>query len=254
MIIDELRKDTVYEFLKNGRRIDGRGFDEIRPIRVERDVISSAEGSARAHIGDTQVLVGVKVALSIPFKDKPAEGMLTVGADLLPLASPTFESGPPSEDAIELARVVDRGIRSAEAIDLKALYIEEEKVWGVYIDIYVLDHDGNLIDASALGAVAALDNMRMPKYIDGDVNREETTLLPLREKPTYCTFSKIKDNIIIDPSYIEGVAEDSRLTVAVGDENVYAMQKAGRGSFTRDEVLLLIDKAFEKRKELIKHI
>lgn len=254
MIIDELRKDTVLGFLKEGKRISGRAFDEYRQIVVEKNVLTSTEGSARVRFGNTQVLVGVKVDLSVPFRDKPDEGTLTVGASLLPLASPTFEPGPPDENAIELARVVDRGIRSAEAIDLKALKIDEEKVWGIFADIYALDHDGNLIDASALATVAALDNLRIPKYVDEKVVRETAMTLQLREKPVTLTFAKIGDNILFDPDYAEEVAMDARLTVAVGDEHVYAMQKSGRGSFSRKEVLDLIDAAFAKRKELLKYL
>lgn len=254
MITDELKKDAVVGFLKEGKRISGRAFDEYRPIVVEKNVISSAEGSARVRIGNTQVLVGVKVDLSMPFRDKPDEGTLTVGASLLPLASPTFEPGPPDENAIELARIVDRGIRSAEAIDLKALKINDEKVWGIYVDIYALDHDGNLIDASALATIAALDGMKMPEYVDEKVVRNTATTLNMREKPVTCTFSKIGDKILYDADYAEGVATDARISIGVGDENVYAMQKSCKGSFTRTEVLDLIDATFEKRKELLKYL
>jgi len=254
MITDELKKDAVVAFLKEGKRLSGRAFDEYRQIVVEKDVLTSTEGSARVRIGNTQVLVGVKVDLSTPFKDKPDEGTLTVGASLLPLASPTFEPGPPDERSIELARVVDRGIRSAEAVDLKALKIEEDKVWGIFADIYVLDHDGNLIDASALATVAALENLRIPKYVDEEVVRETSMILPLKEKPITFTFAKIGDTILYDPDYAEEVAMDARFTVCVGDEYVYAMQKSGKGSFTRKEITDLIEAAFAKRKELLKYL
>ena len=256
LIIDEVRKDTVKTLLKEGKRMDGRALDEYRPITVEKGIISSAEGSARVKIGDSQVLVGVKVALSMPFRDKPDEGTLTTGADLLPLASPTFETGPPRVAAIELARIVDRGIRSAEAIDLKALYINEEKVWGVYIDIYTLDHDGNLIDAAGLAAMAALTQLKLPKYEDEKVLREpeDYTPLPLKEIPMYCTYCKIGDKILSDPTYLEELASDAKLTVASNDSQVFAFQKNGSGSFSRAEVMEMVDKSFAKWEELKKHI
>ena len=47
--------------------------------------------------------------------------------ELVPFASPMFESGPPREDAIELARVVDRGIRHSEIVDKKKLCITPGK-------------------------------------------------------------------------------------------------------------------------------
>jgi len=83
------------------------------------------------------------------------------------MASPRFESGPPNEESIEVARVIDRGIRESGAIDTKKLLIEENLVWIVFIDVHVLDHDGNLIDAGGIASMAALLNTRLPKYEDG---------------------------------------------------------------------------------------
>ncbi|MEM2174476.1 MAG: exosome complex protein Rrp42 [Candidatus Micrarchaeia archaeon] len=251
MIIEELKKDTIINLIKSGQRIDGRGFYDYREIKIEKDVLSSAEGSARVKLGNTQVLVGVKVDLSVPYPEKPNEGTLSVNAELLPLASPTFEVGPPNEDAIELARIVDRGIRSSEAIDLKSLYIEEEKVWGIYVDIYILDHDGNLIDASAIASIAALQNLKIPTYEDGKVIREKYTKIMLREIPYYFTFAKIADKIILDPNQSEEIASSSRFTISLG-EMIYAIQKGGSGSFKKREIYDMIDIAVEKKKEFEK--
>ena len=88
--------------------------------------------------------------------------------ELIPLASPDFESGPPREKAIELARVVDRGIRESETIDMAKLCITpEEKVWIVFIDVHVLDYDGNLFDACSLAASAALGCTIVPNERHG---------------------------------------------------------------------------------------
>jgi exosome complex component RRP42 len=256
MIIDEVKKDMVNVLLKEGKRMDGRALDEYRTITVEKNVISSAEGSARVKIGDSEVLAGVKVTLATPFKDKPGEGMLTTSADLLPLASPTFEVGPPRIEAIGLARIVDRGIRSSEAIDLKSLYINEESVWGIYIDLYALDHDGNLIDAAGLAAVSAIHNLKLPKYEDGVVLRgpEHYTTLKLKEIPTFCTYSKVGDKILSDATYLEELASNARLTVSNNDNMVFAFQKNGVGSFSRQEIMDMIDGSFAKWQELRKYI
>jgi len=146
-----------------GRRVDGRGLEEYRPITVEAGIIESAQGSARVRVGGTEVVVGVKMDVGSPFADTPDRGVLTTNAELIPLASPTFESGPPDPAAIELARVIDRGIRESEMIDLQKLCIKHgEEVWINFVDIYVLDYDGNLFDACFLGAIAALRNAVVP--------------------------------------------------------------------------------------------
>ncbi|MCD6088971.1 exosome complex protein Rrp42, partial [Candidatus Bathyarchaeota archaeon] len=162
--ISRIRQKQIAQLLSSGKRLDGRGLLDYRPIQIETGIIEKAEGSARVRIGKTEVVAGVKIEIGEPFPDRPDEGVLTTNAEFVPLASPEFEAGPPTEDSVELARVVDRGIRESKAIDLKKLcIIPGKKVFIVFIDIYVLNHDGNLIDASALAALAALTNTKIFK-------------------------------------------------------------------------------------------
>ena len=179
---------------------------------------------------------------------------MTTSVEFRPIASPTFESGPPREGAIEVARVIDRGIRESEAIDTKKLFIEEDRVWIVFIDIHILDYYGNLIDAGGIASIAALMNTRLPKYEGGELIRGEFEgKLPLTCVPIPCTLTKIGDSILVDPDLDEEYAMDSRLTVATTD-TINAMQKGGNGSFKEEEILSAIDLSFEKAKEIRKLI
>ncbi|MFH1448617.1 MAG: exosome complex protein Rrp42 [Candidatus Micrarchaeota archaeon] len=249
-ILDEIKKDFIRDLIKNGKRADERKFDEYRKIKIEKNPLTSAEGSATVHIGKTQVLVATKLGVVTPFSDRPKEGVLATNCEMLPLASPTFESGPPSESSIELARVVDRGIRSSEILDLGSLFIEDDKVWGVFIDLYILDHDGNLFDAAALAAMSSLLSVKFPKYEDGVVIREPTKPLKLKSKVVSCTVAKINDQTMFDPTCDEEIAMDSRITIATTEDNICAMQKGKSGAFRRDELLEIIDQSFKKGSEL----
>ena len=161
-VISKMKKKRITQLISEGKRLDGRGKLDYRDIRVEKGIIGTAEGSAMVCLGQTEVVVGIKIGLNAPYPDTPDEGILAVNAELVPLASPTFEPGPPDERAIELARVVDRGIRSSGAVDLKKLcIIPGRRVYILFLDIYVLNHDGNLIDASALAALAALSDAKL---------------------------------------------------------------------------------------------
>jgi exosome complex component RRP42 len=169
-----------------------------------------------------------------------------------PIASPTFETGPPDEHSIELARVVDRGIRESGAIDVEKLLIEEGKVWVIFVDIHILDHSGNLIDAAGLAAMSALLDARMPKYEDGKVIRGEYKgKLPLTCTPIPCTSVKIGDSILLDPSLDEEYAMTSRLTVTTTN-TLNAMQKGGSGAMTEDDVMKAFDLSFKHGKEIRK--
>jgi exosome complex component RRP42 len=254
-ILDEIKKDYIQDLIRKNKRADERDFLSYRKITVEKGILPSAEGSARVRLGDTQVIVGIKFDVGEPFADRPNEGVLSTNAELLPLASPTFEPGPPDENSIELARIVDRGIRSSNAVNLNSLFIEENKVWALFLDIYVLDHDGNLIDASALAAMTALLNAKLPKYEDGKVVRENLSGgLKIDNKTVTCTFAKIDTKTVLDPSLDEENAMDARLTIATTPNHICAVQKGGKGGFLADEVSELIDLSFKKGSELRKLI
>ena len=166
-----------------------------------------------------------------------------------------FDIGPPSPEAIELARVVDRGIRAAGVIDLKKLFIEEEKVWDTFVDIYVLNYDGNLFDASTLAATTALLSARMPRYENEEVIREGNLgKLPTANIVTSSTFATMANKLILDPSGNEELFMDARITIATDESNVRAMQKGLSGGFAANEVEQLIDLALEKSKNLRQEI
>ncbi len=249
-IMDDVRRDYIYDLVRGGRREDGRAFLDYREIKVERDIIKRAEGSARVKMGNTEVLVGVKLEPGEPFPDSPDKGVIITNAELVPLASPEFEPGPPNEDSVQLARVVDRGIRGSEAIDLDKLCIEEgEKVWIVFIDIHVLDNDGNLVDAAALGAIASLLNVRIPNERYGLDGGEETMVLS--NKPVAVTMVDIGGEILVDPNYNEEKAALSGLTVISNpDGTISALQKYGNGSLSEDAVTEMVEIGIEKAGEL----
>ena len=250
--------DLVKEIIRNGKRIDGRAFDKYRKITIEPDFVTSAEGSARVRLGDTEVVAGVKMDVGEPYPDSPDEGVLVVSAEFVPLASPEFESGPPGEDAIELARVVDRAIRESKAIDFKKLCITEgEKVWSVFVDIDILDNDGNLIDAAGLAAVTALLNTKIPDIVDEKPVHEKKGKKPLPMKgiPISTTFTKINGNIIVDPGYAESEATEARLTVGTIDSDgikLCSLQKGGTIGFTLEELEKIFEMAEKKGSELRK--
>ncbi|MGI0100808.1 MAG: exosome complex protein Rrp42 [Candidatus Micrarchaeaceae archaeon] len=249
--IDIVKSSYIRELLSRGEREDLRKFNDFRDIRIESGLIKNAEGSAQVDLGATRVLAGVKLELAEPMEDTPEQGNLVCSAELLPLASATYEPGPPSPEAIEFARVVDRGIRAGNCVDLKSLLEEEGKAWSIYIDLYVLNYNGNLFDAGEIAAMSALLDTYVPKYEDGKVLREER---PKRVKidniVTSTTFAKIGSNKVLDPSRNEEMSADARITIATDAQNVRAMQKGLSGGFFKNELDELIDISFNKHKEL----
>lgn len=239
-VVADLKRDHIAKLLDKGMRTDGRKFDEMRPLKVETNFIGSAEGSARVRLGSTEVVVGVKLILGEPFADTPNTGVLTTNAELIPMASNTFESGPPDQESIEVARVIDRGIREGHAVDLAKLCIEPGKqVWIMFVDVHVLDYDGNLFDAANIGANAAFKTAIVPAKRAG---KGEDYPLPVLHQPISITAVKIDGKILIDPTHDEERVADARFTVATLETgNLCAMQKGLNGSFTVDEIHKIVN-------------
>jgi len=248
-ILMEIKKDYVLSRIKAGERIDGRRFDEFRQIKVQTGVIEKAEGSALVKLGNTQVVVGVKMQVGEPFPDTPDMGIIITNAELVPLASPTFEPGPPDENSIELARVVDRGIRESEAVDLEKLCIVEgEKVWVIFVDIHALDDDGNLMDASAIAAISALKSTVVPaeKFDAGD-----NFNLPVRDMPISVTSLFVDGKFIVDPCRDELSVGNYLMTITSDrNGNIVAMQKSGSYLLSEEKFYELLELSITKAKEI----
>ena len=265
MEISNLTKKRIKDYLEAGKRFDGRGLLDHRELIIETGISKNAEGSARVKLGNTEVVAGVKLGVSEPYTDHEDEGTMMTTLELTPLSSEEFEYGPPRIDAIEMARIVDRGIRESKMIDFKKLCIKEgEKVWTVFIDLYSINDDGNLLDACALAAISALLTVKFPKYDEkterilfGEFTNKK---LPITKNvPITFTFHKVGKTIIIDPCREEEAASETRVSIAVSSANgkevrINAMQKGQETALTTEEMFQILDLAEKKYKEASKKI
>lgn len=246
------------ELIQNDKRVDKREFSQFRNIEIKENIADKAEGSAYVRLGNTQVIVGIKMDIGTPYPDTPEEGNLIVIAEFTPLASPEFETGPPGENAVELARIVDRGIRESKCIEMNKLVITPgEKVWNIFVDIHVIDHQGNLLDAAALAALVALLNTKIPKVdFEGKIVRDEHEgKLPVVHKPITITVCKIDDKLFVDPTLEEEDVLDAKLSIGLREDGkICALQKQGRMGIEFDFIEKMVDIAVEKSEELRKLI
>lgn len=242
-VLDKLKRSKIQELAERGTRIDGRGLEEPRELAIETGVVPKADGSARVRLGDTEVVTGVKVQPDKPFPDMGDKGIFICTAEILPLAHPDVEPGPPGEDVIELARVVDRGIRESHMIDLSKLVLEKDKsVIGVFADNSVTDHDGNLFDACSYATTAGILSCKLPKWEMVDsvpkLIEGEKSDVPITTIPVSVTMAKVGDHILVDPNAEEWLAMDARITITTDSNgNICALQKGGSGGFTPEQII-----------------
>ena len=252
--------NKIKEYASQGKRFDGRGLTDYRDIEIELGVSKKAEGSVRVRIGKTEILAGVKMDVGTPYPDSQDKGNMIVSAELLPLSSPRIELGRPGFDAIELGRLVDRGLRESGFIDFKELCIKEgEKVWNLYVDVYSINDDGNLLDAAVLGAIIALKTAKMPKY---DEETEKVLFGEWTENPipltdavpiTVCVY-KVGNSLIVDPTREEEDAAEVRVSIGRTDETISSIQKSGPQGISSEDFGKMLEISKEVRGKIFKNI
>lgn len=259
-IVPKLQKEKIMEFIDKGKRLDGRGLGDYRKIEIEKNVSINAESSVRVKIGRTEVFAGVKLGTIEPYPDSPDEGTFMTSAELHPMASEQYDIGKPGIESVELARVIDRGIRESGFIDFKKLCIKEgEKVWQVFLDIVAINDDGNLLDVAGLAALIALGSAKMPVYnkkeekIEHELSDEP---LPLNKEAMSfnITLHKINNSILLDVDKEEEAISNCRLSIAIGELNgklrITAMQKGKEGVITEEDMENILKLVEEKWKEM----
>ena len=165
-VIDQLKRKQIAALLEQDKRIDGRGLEEQRKLVLETGVIPKANGSARVLLGNTHVVAGVKIQPDRPFPDTGDRGVFICTAEILPIAHHTAEPGPPNETVIELARVVDRGIRK-DTVLLKRLLIKQAfHMSTVALTAYTsMDNPGKLLSRSRLEVLALQYDVQWGEFL-----------------------------------------------------------------------------------------
>ncbi|XP_019246965.1 PREDICTED: exosome complex component RRP45A-like isoform X1 [Nicotiana attenuata] len=240
-------KKFIESALESELRIDGRRPFDYRRLTIK---FGREDGSSEVQLGQTHVMGFVTSQLVQPYRDRPNEGTLSVFTEFSPMADPSFEAGRPSEYAVELGRIIDRGLRESRAVDTESLCVVAGKwVWSIRIDLHILDNGGNLVDASNVAALAALLTFRRPECTLGGDDRQEVILHPpevreplpliIHHLPIAVTFAFIGDeNLVIDPTHHEEAVMGGRMSITLNTNGeVCAFQKPG-GQGTMQSVVM----------------
>ncbi len=141
------KKNEKIEYVKNGKRVDGRKVDELRPIKMEVGVLPNADGSAYLEWGQNKVLVGVhgpKEALP-KHKQNPYKGLVRFVYRMATFSVPDRKNPRPGRREVEISKV------SGEALE-KAIFLENFP--NCAIDVYLEIFDSNA-GSRAAGITAA---------------------------------------------------------------------------------------------------
>lgn len=221
-------------------RIDGRNYDELRPMRMTPDFTKYAEGSVLVEHGNTMVLCNASFTEGVPrFLKDSGRGWLTAEYDMLPRAN--RERSPRdisklkvSGRSAEIQRLIGRSLRSV--IDMSLLGENT-----IVIDCDVLQGDGGTRCASITGGFVAL-YMACARMVKAGVLKK----MPIRDYIAALGTGILQidgeDRVVVDMCYEEDSASIADFNViGTGSSKIAEVQGTGEGRpYTMDELMAVL--------------
>ncbi|NXJ96253.1 EXOS9 protein, partial [Corythaixoides concolor] len=231
--------------IEERKRLDGRQCYDYRNVRIS---FGADRGCCIVELGKTRVLAQVSCELVPPKPNRPTEGILFFNLELSPMAAPGFEPGRQPELLVKLNRLIERCLRNSKCIDTESLcVVAGEKVWQIRLDLHLLNHDGNIIDAASIAGIVALCHFRRP---DVSVQGEEVTVytpeerdpvpLSIHHMPICVSFAFFQQGtyLLVDPSEREERVMDGLLVIAMNKHReICTIQSSGGIMLVKDQVL-----------------
>ncbi|XP_010734055.2 exosome complex component RRP45 [Larimichthys crocea] len=238
-------RDFLLTAIEEKKRLDGRQTYDYRNIKI---TFGTDYGCCFVDLGKTRVMAQVSCELVAPKESRPNEGIMFFNIELSPMASPAFEQGRQSELSVKLNRQLERCLRNSKCIDTESLcVVSGEKVWQIRVDVHMLNHDGNLMDAASIAAITALCHFRRPDVgIQGDevtvYSPEERDPIPLSiyHMPISVSFSFFQQGtyLLVDPCEREERVMDGLLMIAMNKHReICSIQSSGGIMLLKDQVM-----------------
>lgn len=209
-------------FIENSVRPDGRTLWKPRMTSVNCGTLQHAAGSSVVRVGNTMVVCGIKAEFTEPAMGRPTEGWIVCDAKLPPLCAPRFRPGPPPVEAQIVTEALHSLVTESGMVNLASLGLQDGKLcWVLYVDVVVLNHDGNVFDACLLAVTAALHNTKLPTVVydegDGHAMVDGSVMVPLAldKRLVSLTFVLFEGNLMADPNAEEEELMSTRIHVVV---------------------------------------
>lgn len=225
-------------------REDGRTCGELRPVKITRNWIDSAEGSCLIEFGKTRVLCVASLSEGVPrWRLGSGEGWVTAEYAMLPRATSTRSAresvrGKISGRTHEISRLIGRSLRAV--VNLAALGENS-----ITLDCDVLQADGGTRTASITGAYVALADAVKVGVERGMIARPRPQRPVLRDSVSAISVGLIDGQARLDLPYVEDVrAETDMNVVMTGTGSFVEVQGTGEhDTFTREQLGELLDLA-----------
>ncbi len=220
------------ELLKDGKRLDGRAFNELRPIKIEAGILKNADGSAYLEWGNNKVLAaiyGPKEAVPKHFAD-PAKAIIKCRYSMAPFSglSDHGRSGP-NRRATEISKVTKEVFENVVLLN---------EFPGGEIDIFIeiLQSDGGTRAAGITAASVALANAG----------------IHMRDIVYAVSAGRIGEHVVLDVNMMEDNYSDADMPMAISPRNGDVLLLQMDGGFTREQLNEAMGMVLEAGKTISK--
>lgn len=208
-----------------------------------------------------RVVAKVSAEVTVPFTDRPFDGVFTITSELGPMVAPSFEVNRGTEAEVLLSRLLEKTIRRSGALDTESLcLVAGQKCWSVRVDVHVLSHDGNLVDTACLAVVAALRHFRKPETsmqggtltVYTPAEREPVPLSWLHSPfcVTFGFFGDEGDVVLLDTTWLEEQLRRSSCTFSLNRHGeICQVSKLGGSDVDAPIFVQCAQAALDKSKE-----
>ncbi len=218
-------------FRADGKRLDGRELNQLRPTRLKVGVLPQADGSAYIEMGNNKIMVGVYGPREMHPKHLSLPDKLRVRAEyrLATFSVNERKSPAPKRREIELSKMIQEALEPS-------IFTEKFPRSSIDLFILVLDADGGTRAASITASSLALADAG----------------IPLRGLVSAVAAGKVHDKIVLDLSDEEDKYGSGDLPVAIINQNKEITLLQADGQFTADEVKQAVELAMEGCDQLYK--
>jgi len=232
-------------------RVDGRQFNEMRPLTIKRHYMKHAEGSVLIAAGDTRLICTASVENRQPrfMREQRIrqKGWVTAEYSMLPRSTSErmqreATHGGVSGRTQEIQRLIGRSLRAA--VDLDAL--EEQTIW---VDCDVIQADGGTRTAAITGAFIALWDACKEL-----VRKNRIKTFPISDNIAATSVGIINGHPMLDLCYKEDSTADVDMNIVMtGTGKFIEIQgTAEEKPFSRDDYDLLLDLAVGGIQQLVR--
>lgn len=226
------------KMIVNGKRLDGRLPDQLRPVEMKLDVISRANGSALVKFGNTVAIASVygPRALFPRWMQESDTGILRCRYNMAPFSVEDRKSPGPDRRSIEISKVIRLALEPA-------IFLEDFPKATIDVFVEILQADGST-------RVTGINAASLALAVAG---------IPMKDLVVACSVGKIDNTLIVDLNGKEDNNSESDVAFAFlpGKEKISLTQMDGRLMPEELKKLMKIavdssKKIYEQQKNVLK--